>query len=117
MRGSRNKALVRAYFDLWNTGDEAAAEKLLTPDFADHAHPEVRGLDAFKASLRKTREAFPDFSVEVDVVTAEGDYVTALGMTRRTVQGEPKVAEVLWFFRIRNKRIAEWKTGVIALEK
>jgi len=117
MRAGKNRALVRAYFDLWNTGDEAAAENLLAPDFADHAHPEVKGLDSFKAALKKTREAFPDFSVSLDVVTAEGDYVTVLGMTRRTVNGEPKVAEVLWLFRIQGKKIAEWKTGVIALEK
>jgi hypothetical protein len=67
--------------------------------------------------VKKTRAAFPDFWIQLDVITAEENYVTVLGMTRRTVDSNIKTAEVLWLFRIEGNKIAEWKTGVIALEK
>ncbi|HRV96043.1 MAG TPA: ester cyclase, partial [Anaerolineae bacterium] len=113
----KNKALVQAYLELWNTGDETKVEDILSADFVDHAHPEVKGIDQFKITLKKTKEFFPDFFISPVLVCAEEDHVTVLGNTKRTVQGELKVAEILWLFRISSGKIAEWKTGIVSSEK
>lgn len=35
--------VVQRYFQMWNTGDTSIAPEVLSPDWADHAHPEVSG--------------------------------------------------------------------------
>jgi len=43
MAASARHAVVARYFEMWDTGDSSAAEQILCPGRADHAHPEVIG--------------------------------------------------------------------------
>ncbi len=35
--------IAARYFEMWNTGDSSIATEILSPDWMDHAHPEVTG--------------------------------------------------------------------------
>jgi SnoaL-like polyketide cyclase len=37
-----NKALVRRYVELYNTGNMDIADEVIAADFVDHTHPELR---------------------------------------------------------------------------
>jgi predicted SnoaL-like aldol condensation-catalyzing enzyme len=60
MNPEANKAVVRAYLEMWNTGNAALAATVLAPTYVDHAHPEVTGLPSFVQALERVRSTFPD---------------------------------------------------------
>ncbi len=73
------KELVREYIkSVWNHGDEAAFERLTTPDFTyrlgDQPARDRAGMLRF---IVETRTAFPDWRVEVDEIISEGDAAAA----------------------------------------
>ena len=76
----RNKALVRRYYDvLWNRWELAVADEILAPEIAFRGSlgVAVRGIDEFRAYMRRVREAFPDFENRIEDLLAEGDRVVA----------------------------------------
>ncbi len=80
MSVAANKALfARFYVEIWNTGDVAALDEVLAPDFRNHGLVETavshRGL--YKDAIRETRAGFPDWTNVLDEVIAEGDIVAA----------------------------------------
>ena len=73
-----NKALVRKYLELWNTGNLALAEEVLAPDFVDHLHSELApGPESVKKEVAAFRAAFPDAKVMAEQMIGEGDTVVA----------------------------------------
>ena len=48
-----NKSIVARYFEMWNTGNAAHAHEILHPNWVDHAHPEIRGIQDATAALRQ----------------------------------------------------------------
>jgi predicted ester cyclase len=107
----RNKSIVRRYLEMWNTGNAAAAQEILHPQWVDHAHPEVRGIPAMAAALARTREAFPDFHIGVDSMVSEGDRVAVRSTIRRTNGGGPDVSRVMWLIRVEGDKMAEMWTA------
>jgi predicted ester cyclase len=63
---------VRAFYDFWNTGDEALLQEAIAPTFTDHTLPP--GRPAFAS--RRFRAAVPDLKVTVEKMIVAGDYVT-----------------------------------------
>ncbi len=84
-----NKALVREHYDATTTAYRPAAiERQVAPDFIDHGSPEIVGPEGVKAHIKALRTAFPDLSVTIEDMVAEGDLVAVRGTWRGTHQGE-----------------------------
>lgn len=111
---ARNKALVKRYFTMWNTGNTEEADEVLAPDYVDHAHPEVKGPDVVKSTLPKIRAAIPDFQITCEQIISEGDMVAVRGSMRRTLQGTVSHSHVIWLVRIAHGQMAEMWTGTEA---
>jgi steroid delta-isomerase-like uncharacterized protein len=83
-----NKALIRAHYD--STGNAyrpSVIDRQVAADFVDHAQPDAGGPEAVKAQARALRAAFPDLSVTIEDLVAEGDLVAVRATWRGTHQG------------------------------
>jgi predicted ester cyclase len=69
---------VRAFYDFWNTGDEALLQEAIAPNFTDHTLPSGRpqGPEGPAFASRRFRAAVPDLKVTVEKMIIAGDYVT-----------------------------------------
>jgi len=108
MDAEANKAIVRRYLDMWNTGNTDLADAVLAPSYVDHTHPEITSIEGVKQSVLKTRAAFPDFHIRIMSMISEGDNVTLSAVIERTQQGEKVISRVVWSARIEDGKMAEW---------
>jgi predicted ester cyclase len=106
-----NKALVRSYIEMWNTGKAELADEVLTSTWVDYAHPEVSGPESVKSALHKTRAAFPDFHIAIESILSEGDLVALRGL----IQRGGTFSRVMWFVRLIDGKMGEMWTGSEAL--
>src|SRR5882762_9279133 len=69
---------VRAFYDFWNTGDEALLKEAVAPNFTDHTLPLGRpqGPEGPAFASRRFRVAVPDLKVTVEKMIVAGEYVT-----------------------------------------
>jgi predicted ester cyclase len=69
---------VRAFYDFWNTGDEALLKQAIASNFTDHTLPPGRpqGPEGPVFASRRFRAAVPDLKVTVEKMIVAGDYVT-----------------------------------------
>jgi predicted SnoaL-like aldol condensation-catalyzing enzyme len=104
-----NKALVRRYMEMWNTGNVELADEVLAPSWVDHAHPEVTGPESVKQAVLEVRTALPDFRITIDFMMSEGDMVALRGTILRMLQGKEAVSRVMWLIRIADgKMVEQW---------
>jgi predicted ester cyclase len=109
---------VRAFYDFWNTGDEALLKEAVAPNFTDHTLPPGRpqGPEGPAFASRRFRAAVPDLKVTVEKMIVAGDYVTVhmnftghftgrFGQTQGKGQPIPFIATDL--VKIENGRIAD----------
>jgi steroid delta-isomerase-like uncharacterized protein len=87
-----NKAIARRVYEIISTGDFDRAEEIVDREAPDNElrpnDPPVKLIDTFKETFSEAREAFPDLTVSVEDVMAEGDKVTARVTMRGTHRGE-----------------------------
>jgi steroid delta-isomerase-like uncharacterized protein len=86
-----NKELLRRFYDeVVNQGNLDLIDELLTEDFVEHE--EFPGLEQNREGVKQffamLRTAFPDLSMTVEHVVAEGDLAVANVRVRGTHQGE-----------------------------
>ena len=69
---------AKAFYQFWNTGDEASLKSAVSPNFTDHTLPPGRpqGPEGPPFASKNFRAAVPDLSVEVRKVVVANDYVT-----------------------------------------
>jgi predicted ester cyclase len=69
---------VRAFYDFWNTGDEALLKQALAENFTDRTLPPGRpqGPEGPAFASRQFRAAVADLKVVVKKMIVAGDYVT-----------------------------------------
>jgi predicted ester cyclase len=69
---------AKAFYQFWNTGDEASLKAAIAPNFTDHTPPPGRpqGPEGPAFASKNFRAAVPDLSVEVRKMVVAGDYVT-----------------------------------------
>jgi predicted ester cyclase len=69
---------VRAFYDFWNSGDEALLQQAIAPGFTDYTLPPGRpqGPAGPAFASRRFRAAVPDLKVTVEKMIVAGDYVT-----------------------------------------
>ena len=109
---------VRAFYDFWNTGDEALLKEAIASNFTDHTLPPGRpqGPQGPAFASRRFRAAVPDLKVTVEKMIVAGDYVTVhmnftghftgkFGQTQGKGQPIPFIATDL--VKIENGRITD----------
>jgi len=87
--GDDNKALLKKFYeDVFNKHNVDAADQFIAKDAIDHnAMPGTKpGLEGIKDEFRQFFAGFPDWTVTVDDMIAEGDKVVA----RVTIKGTNK---------------------------
>lgn len=88
MSGEGNMAVVWSCFAHASTGDFAALEPLLTPDYVLHPQ-EVRGIDGLRGLVSGYRDSLEDLSVTVEHQFAAGDDVATVFTVRGRHRGGP----------------------------
>ena len=109
---------VRAFYDFWNTGDEALLKEAIASNFTDHTLPPGRpqGPEGPAFASRQFRTAVPDLNVTVEKMIVAGDYVTVhmnftghftgrFGQTQGKGQPVPFIATDL--VKIENGRVTD----------
>ena len=91
MSSEHNKAIAQRFYDLvWNQGNMAVADELFTPDTVDHASPPgfPSGIAGVKQVFGMYRGAFPDLTITIEDMIADGDKVVARWTSRGTHRGD-----------------------------
>ena len=88
---AENKALVRRWMrDVWSKGKLALADEIVASNYANHdpagPMPES-GLEGFKKHVTTYRTAFPDLTLTIDDMLADGNKVTVRWTARGTHKG------------------------------
>src|SRR5215213_8595749 len=87
-----NKAIARKVYEIVSTGDFGRATEIVDQDAPDNEllpnDPSAKLIDTFKETFAEAREGFPDLSITVEEVMAEGDRVAARVTMRGTHRGE-----------------------------
>ena len=90
MSTEQNKAnLRRLFIETMSHGNLSVADELLTPDHLSRGlQTPVPGREGFKMAVSMFRAAFPDMTVTIDEMVAEGNKVASCGTMSGTHQGE-----------------------------
>ena len=91
MSAEENKAIVqRMTEEIFNKKNVDALGDFMAEDMVDHNPPptDKPGLEGVKDMFRMFLSAFPDLSIQVDDVIAEGDKVVMRATTTGTHQGD-----------------------------
>lgn len=87
-----NKAIARRVYQMISTGDFDRAEEIVDASAPDNEllpdDPPAKLIDTFKETFAEARTGFPDLSIAVEDVMAEGDRVAARVTMRGTHRGE-----------------------------
>src|SRR5215203_5001737 len=79
MSAEQNKAIARRVYQIVSTGDFERAEEIVDQDAPDNEllpdDPPAKLIDTFKETFTEAREGFPDLSITIEDVMAEGDRV------------------------------------------
>lgn len=114
-----NKDIVRRFWEAFARKEFDAATDLVTDDVVMH-NSEYDGRDGFRAELEFWRAAFPDLSITLEDLVAEGDRVatrvTATGTHGGDFMGYPATGRAMTageidIFRVENGKIAEVWSG------
>jgi steroid delta-isomerase-like uncharacterized protein len=121
MSVEQNKAVIRQFFDAWNSRRPEAFDDLITPDVVRHcdATPDVeaRSREQIKEFLAQDTAIFPDSVQTIKLLIAEGNHVAAWVTYEGTQLGPmgplPPSGRKTQFdfgavFRIDGGKIAEW---------
>ena len=87
-----NRAIARRVYEIVSTGDFERAAEIVDQNAPDNEllphDPPAKLIDTFKETISEAREGFPDLSISVEDVMAEGDRVAARVTKRGTHRGE-----------------------------
>jgi steroid delta-isomerase-like uncharacterized protein len=91
-RGTKTNGVVARRFgeEVWGRGDLRAAEEVLAEDFIEHnpVAGQGPGREGHKRLLKEWRAAFPDLTITVDDLVADGDRVGLRWTAHATHRGE-----------------------------
>lgn len=84
-----NEEVARRFFEeLWNRGDLAVADELLSPAHVHHiGEHRLEGPEGVKDAVTSFREAFPDLHFAVEDVVSDGDRVVVRWIATGTQEG------------------------------
>jgi steroid delta-isomerase-like uncharacterized protein len=87
----KNRVVARRFGEeVWGRGDVQAADEVLAEDFIEHrpAPGQGPGREGHKQVLKVWRAAFPDLTISVDDLLADGDRVVLRWSAQATHRGE-----------------------------
>lgn len=102
--------IATRYFEMWNTGDPSIADEILSPDWIDHAHPEVTGPHHVRQAVERIRTAQPDLRFQIDSILGDSDLVAIVGSAYHGPQDNPTTTRLVWLIRVQDVRLAEMWT-------
>jgi steroid delta-isomerase-like uncharacterized protein len=109
---------MRLATEVLNGKNLDVVDEIIARDFVEHVAGEARptGAEGFKAARQRRNAVFPDWSVVVEDLIAEGDKVVVRATGRGTHRGEfmgipptGRQVRVTWIaiYRVANGRLAE----------
>jgi steroid delta-isomerase-like uncharacterized protein len=90
VRGEDNKAMVRRYIEEGvNKGNLVVVDELIAADYVGHTPfaSELKGPEGVKQDITGSRTAFPDRTLTIEDMIAEGDTVVTRWSSRGTHRG------------------------------
>jgi SnoaL-like protein len=104
-----SKALVLRYFEMWNTGQGAVADELLSVTYIEHAHPGLLGPAAARSVVPRLHGLYPEVIVSAEVLMADAEFVVVrTGVKPGNADGHPNgPRRGMALFRIADGRLAE----------
>lgn len=110
-----NKTLVQRWFvEVWNKGRAAVIHEMLADDAVVHGlGPDLRGAADFQRFHSAYRDAYPDVTIEIEDLVAEGDIVAVRWSASGTHQGDglgfPATGKQVQFSGMTFVRVADGK--------
>jgi SnoaL-like domain len=103
------RALVLAYFEMWNTGQGSAADELLGPTYVEHAHPDFLGPAAVRSLVPRLHALYPGMIVRAEIVAADREFVAVTtSLEPGDVDGHPDgPRRGVALFRVADGKLAE----------
>lgn len=117
-----HKDIVEKMIEAWNEDDTGTLEELYHDDAVDHwGETTIQGLDSIIQAASKYREGFPDYTIDLEHLISDDEYVAHHWVITGTHEGEfngipPTGNEITYhgmaFHRIEDDKIAEswWTT-------
>ena len=112
----QNRSLVERYVETFNTGDYDALKEMLSPDYAVYSpsgYPEPTSREALIEGYKGAREAFSEFTWNIEDLVAAGDKVVcriiATGTYKGGMPGLPEDEKPFRFSMITILRLEEGK--------
>jgi steroid delta-isomerase-like uncharacterized protein len=87
----QNKAIARAVFEVWSSGQLERLDGLVSPEVVHHDRYDpnaAEGLAGMKRTIEQNRQAFPDLRLAVEDQIAEADKVVTRWRAEMTHSGE-----------------------------
>jgi ketosteroid isomerase-like protein len=110
----RNKAMARAVFEVWGSGELDRLDALVAADVVHHDPNDPNaadGLDGMKATIAANRARFPDLRLTVEDQVAEQDLVATRWTARLTASGRETRLAGITIDRFAEGKIAEaWRS-------
>lgn len=107
-----NKEVVNRFLEAVGSGDDAAAADLTADGLTYHSHSKGKREGDAEGFLQGQRAAFPDATMTVDLLVAEGDTVAAYVSWSGTHQGETHLIAGQDVSIPEGQRDAEWVGAV-----
>jgi steroid delta-isomerase-like uncharacterized protein len=117
----RWKALDASLVPSLEADDFAAFDELVAVDYDEHLAGATAGRENLKKYFRGLRKAFPDLTLPIVAMVAEGDLVAVLNQVRGThlgdfagvlARGNPIDAQAFQLYRIAGGQLAEhWEVA------
>jgi len=117
----QNKALVRRFFTAIEAGDLQVFDEIVAEGYEDHLPGQQAGRENLKKYFGGLRAAFPDVTLPISAMVAEGSLVAVLNSVRGThlgdfaafkAKGSKVDATAFQLYRIENGRLAEhWEVA------
>jgi predicted ester cyclase len=112
MTADENKEVVTQFLEALNSGDEAATADLTAEDIEYYAPSKGEREGDAEGFLRGQRASFPDATMTIDLLVAEGESVAAYVSWSGTLQGETAMISGHEVSVPEGQRHAEWVGAV-----
>lgn len=106
-----NHALVRRYFEMWNTGDPKEADALLASTYLDHAHPSVVGPGAVRSLVRRFRSDNDGARLTAEVLAFDASYVIVRRAIHWSARGTIEPFGVALFRVADGQLVEQWSVS------
>lgn len=105
-----SQEVVQRYFQMWNTGDTSFAQEGLSPDWTDHAHPEVKGPVDVQRAVTQTRAARPGLRFYIDTILGTDDLLSVVGGVGHESRPGDLDSRLIWLIRLLDGQMVEMWT-------